>query len=116
MRRSPRALRLLPRQVDGDIAALLSVLRDGPQDRRVLALRMGSIEDRRVRNAIDHARRRGELVIHDGGYYRLAESGEEYLAWERRAVTSRMGTFGEQLRAMRETVARRWPEQLRLIS
>lgn len=114
MTRVPKPLRLLPRQIDGDIAALLSLLHEGPQDRRVLAMRMGSVEDRRMRNAIDHARRRGELVIRTNGLYALAASRAEYEAWERQELTSRLGTFGKQLHAMRETVARRWPEQMRL--
>lgn len=112
--RIPRALRVLPRQVDGDIAHLLDILAEGPQDRRILAMRMGGLEDRRVRNAIDHARRRGELVVRTNGLYALAASRSEYESWERQELTSRLGTFGKQLHAMRETVARRWPEQLHL--
>jgi hypothetical protein len=80
----------------------------------VLAIRMGGIEDRRMRNAVDHARRRGELVIYLNGLYRLAESRDEFTEWAKREQQSRLRTLHQQLSAMSETVARKWPEQTRM--
>lgn len=104
-------------RVQADVEALLGYLREGAQDRAVLAMRL-HVTDRRMRRSIDHARRRGELVIFDreDKLYRLARSRAEYEAWEQHEVDSRLGAFFAQRKAMREAVARKWPEQLRLLA
>lgn len=106
---------LIPRgdRAAADVDALLEILRAGAQDRRVLAMRMG-VTDRRMRRAVEEARRRGELVIWRDGLYRLAASAAEYGEWETRELRSRLGTFGEQMRRMRAARDRLWPlEQAR---
>lgn len=114
--RRPRPPR--PRKIDEDVERVVGWLRQGKQDRGILAARMG-VSDRRMRKAIEEARRRGELVITTAGplhVYELAASREEYERWRRHEVMSRMGTFGVQLRAMDARAARQWPaEQTRWI-
>lgn len=102
-------------QLDIDVDQLLRWLAEGPQDRVILAQRMGKA-DRMVRLAIEEARRRGHLVISERvngntriRLYRIARTRAEYDEWERHEVMSRMGSFGQQLRAMRATRDRTWP-------
>lgn len=98
------------------------LLVDGPQDRHMLALRMG-MSDRKVRLIAEAARLRGELVIFArfegaaGGAYKIAETRAEYEAWKRAEITSRLGSFGAQLRATDVAADRHWPlEQARWIA
>jgi len=114
-----RELRRAPRKIDAYVDDVLRWLGAGAQDRGILAQRMGC-SDRKMRAAIEEARKRGALIITTPGplhLYELAPSREEYERWRRHEVMSRMGTFGQQLRAMDATADRRWPaEQTRWIS
>jgi hypothetical protein len=106
------------RQIDRDVADVLRWLHQGAQDRGILAQKMG-VPDRRMRLAIQEARRRGELVIvtRPGPLhlYAIASSRAEYDEWRRHELMSRLGAFGEQLRAMDARASRIWPlEQLRI--
>lgn len=94
------------RQLSGDLIGLTHALSDAPPGvaRDELAILMG-VDDRRMRRAVEEARRRGILVIHDGEVYRLARSLEDYRAWRDHSLRSRLGAFGEQLRAMERTAA-----------
>jgi len=108
------------RRLDADVADLLRWLGQGAQDRGILAQKMG-VPDRRMRKAIEEARRRGELVIvtRPGPLhlYALARSRSEFDEWKRHELMSRLGSFGAQLRAMEAAANRRWPlEQTRWIS
>jgi len=107
------------KKIDVYVDDVLRWLTIGRQDRGILAQRMG-VNDRVMRKAIEEARKRGALVITTTGplhAYELAPSRAEYERWRRHEVMSRMGTFGQQLRAMDATADRRWPaEQTRWIS
>ncbi len=100
-------------RLSAEINALIHHLEDRPWDRRILAQLMG-VTDRKCRRTIEEARRSGHLVIWRDGEYALARSAEEYANWERHEVNSRLGSFFAQRKAMRETVARRWPHQMTL--
>lgn len=100
--------------MDGHVAALLELLAEGAQARKVLATRMG-LSDRKTRGVVEEARRRGELVIWLDGLYRLASSASEFEEWARREQRSRLGTLHAQLSAMTRSAQRLWPaEQIRL--
>jgi hypothetical protein len=115
--RRPPVAPFRPSKLDLDVAEVMRWLRDGKQDRGILAQKT-RMTDRRMRKAIEEARRRGELVITTPGplhMYVLADSRGDYLAWRHHELMSRMGTFGQQLRAMDAAADRRWPaEQMRM--
>lgn len=92
--------------------ALIGVLAEGPQVRNILAMRLG-MTDRRMRFAVEAARLRGELVIHDGDNYALAETRQQFEDWLR-VHRARFVTQLKQFRAMRRTAGRLWPFQTRL--
>lgn len=95
------------------MAALTGVLEtSGPQDRRILAQRLG-MTDRRMRFAVEDARLRGHLVIHDGGTYAIARTRAEFDGWLR-VHRARFVTQLRQYRAMRRTASRLWPLQLHM--
>lgn len=100
--------------MDADVESLLDVLANGPQDRRILAMRMATT-DRRMRRTVEEARRRGHLVVWLDGMYRIASTASDFEEWARREQRSRLGTLHSQLTAMTRTAARMWPaEQMRI--
>ena len=88
--------------------------------RGVLSATYRKMGDSVVRVAIENARASGALVITAGDgqdrVYKIARTADEYLDWERRELSARLNTMLHQRSAMRETVARSWPEQMRLVS
>jgi len=95
------------RRLDADVADLLRWLGQGAQDRGILAQKMG-VPDRRMRKAIEEARRRGELVIvtRPGPLhlYALARSRSEFDEWKRHELMSR------RVYATREEAKRHQPK------
>ena len=112
---APHAIATPPRdagfrrpKLDERMDQVLRWLREGPQDRKILAMRLGC-DDRRMRLAIEELRLRGELVLTLDGLYRLASSRAEFDEWVRREQQSRLATFHLQLSEMTRAADRRWP-------
>jgi len=102
------------RAVDDRMDQVVRWLTEGPQDRKILSMRL-QCGDRQMRIAIEELRRRGQLIVTLHGYYRLAASRDEYEEWKRLELKSRLGTFHEQLRHMDAQADRVWPaEQLKI--
>jgi hypothetical protein len=94
---------------------VLRWLREGPQDRKILAMRL-ACDDRRMRMAIEELRLRGELVLTLKGMYRLATTRAEFDEWVRIEQQSRLATFHMQLSEMTRRADRLWPLEPRALA
>lgn len=107
-----------PSVVERDVDTVLHLLRIEPLTRKELVQAMQDerrISDSTVRVAIEEARARGELVIHDGERYRLAGSYEEYANWRDRDPIARARRLEEQVRAMNERAVLEFGRQMELM-